>query len=128
MSVLLIAQESVTSNTISLIIIALLVVAALLAILTVIYWQRTDPRRRAPAQRRPAAASADGRQRISRPASVAPAGSATARPRPTVGERPTAPAPATGWPTAPAAAPLHDIEADEWLRLTGPQPTRRDGV
>jgi hypothetical protein len=127
-SVLLIAQESVTSNTITLIIVVLLVVAALLAVLTVVYWQRTDPRRRVPAQRRPAPASADGRQRISQPASVAPAGSATARPRPPGGERPTAAAPASSWPTAPAAAPLHDIEADEWLRLTGPQPTRRDGV
>ena len=142
---LLIAQESVTSATVKWFIVALLTVALLLTVLTVWYWKRTDPRHRAATARRAPVARADAPRTA---ATVAPAGAAspvgpqsnsvTRQPDAEWGEHHTPSAAdaasdarrraQTAGSAIPATPPVtsDDLEADDWLRLTGPQALPRD--
>lgn len=134
---LLIAQESVTSATVRWIIVALLVVAALLTMMTVWYWKRTDPRqrmaasRRAPVERAPVPRSAPVAQSPSAGAdvwggpAVPSASDAAADARRRAQAAGVAPAVQPSSPPVPSA---DDLEADDWLRLTGPQSLPRDGT
>lgn len=102
---LLFAQQAAdnTGRTIRLIIVGLLAVAVLLALLTVWYWRHTDPRRRL----RPVADPVGVQeQSYAHPGPVPDAGS---------------PAAGLSVGSAPFAAAISETEADEWLRLTGPQ-------
>ncbi len=114
MSSLLVAQESLTTSTIKWVIFALLVVAALLAVLTVWYWQHTDPRAKAAAARRAPLTRAAPPSGVNTSPESAHAAAQAARAHVAVSPPPD-PAPSS-----------HDIEADEWLRLTGPQALPRD--
>lgn len=98
---LLFAQQAAddTGQTIRLIIMGLLAVAVLLALLTVWYWRHTDPRRRL----RPVADPIGATQPFDRGEHSVPVTSARV-------------------PGAHlAAASVAEVDADEWLRLTGPQ-------
>ncbi len=110
------AQESLTTSTIKWIIFALLAVAAILAVLTVWYWQHTDPRAKAAAARRAPVTRG-----------TPPAGVNTS-PQSAHDAVQAARAHVTPTPQADAAPTpsSHEIEADEWLRLTGPQALPRD--
>lgn len=134
---LLIAQESITSAKVRWFIFALLAVAALLTMLTVWYWKRTDPRqrmaanRRAPVERAPVPrttplAADPPIQSGAWGGQAGPSASdaaADARRRAEVaGVAPAAP------PLVPPVATHDDLEADDWLRLTGPQALPRDGA
>ena len=142
---LLIAQESVTSTTVKWFIVALLTVAVLLTVLTVWYWKRTDPRRRAVSARHAPVARADA-PRTAAPVATAgaagpvgaPANSVTRHPDAVWGEHHTPSAAdaandarrraQTAGQAMPASPPptSEDLEADDWLRLTGPQALPRD--
>ena len=104
---LLLAQQAAddTGQTIRLIIMGLLAVAVLLALLTVWYWRHTDPRRRL----RPVA------DPVGAPEPFDPRGYGVDEER---GARPVG-APSPHSPVS--AAPVSQLDADEWLRLTGPQ-------
>ncbi|MEZ5227905.1 MAG: hypothetical protein R2710_14900 [Acidimicrobiales bacterium] len=149
MSGLLIAQESVTSTTVKWFIAALLLVAVLLTVLTVWYWRHTDPyrrlaeQRRAPVDRgpepRPAPLPAQSSPSHQSPSqqewggTAAPSASdaaADARRRAAAGGMASGAAQFSapgGYPTAPPTAD-DDLEADDWLRLTGPQALPRNDV
>lgn len=108
-NLLVLAQQQAdeTGRTVTLIIIGLLVVAVLLAALTYWYWRHTDPRNR-------------GRSPIPEPIDGT---SATApirheRPADTGARRRAADSSAD-------RALLEEDEAEEWLRLTGPEALQR---
>ncbi len=102
---LLFAQQAAdnTGRTIRLIIMGLLAVAVLLALLTVWYWRHTDPRRRP----RPVNDPVANQEPLSTQH----------------GPAPDADLPVTGRSVASSAfsSAISETEADEWLRLTGPQ-------
>ena len=102
---LLFAQQAAdnTGRTIRLIIMGLLAVAMLLALLTVWYWRHTDPRRRL----RP----------VADPVGVQEQSYAHEAPGPDAGSPVAGPSAGSG----SFAATISETEADEWLRLTGPQ-------
>lgn len=136
-----VAQESVTSNSIRITIFALLAIAALLMVLTVWFWRHTDPKKRrapaavapaaTPARRtdptgsaRPAAAASTGADRPSVTTSAASASAARAAATPDEVAQLRAALGIAGEPGA--SAPAGDD--DDWLRLTGPDalpPTTR---
>ncbi|MDA3041053.1 MAG: hypothetical protein O3C27_16285 [Actinomycetota bacterium] len=93
---LLLAQQAAdeTGQTIRLIIMGLLAVAVLLALLTVWYWRHTDPRRR-----------------------LRPVADPIVIPEPLVDARGRG----AGEGQRVPAASFSEIDAEEWLRLTGPQ-------
>lgn len=106
-------STSVSDDQIRMIIIALLVVAVLLAALTIWYFVKTSPSRRV----RAAQARRNGAASRQRPATAgAPAGGA-ARPAPAESERGDV-------TTAGVAEPMSGDDADEWDRLTAPEPRR----
>ncbi len=147
---LFIAQESVTSTTVRWVILALLLVAALLSVLTVWYWKRTDPRQRVTNARHVSPERAEVPHGTPVPQAVPVQHVASAQRgsvAPTNGETtagawgqtpPSATeaaadarrrAQATGMAASPPDTTADDdIEADDWLRLTGPQALPRDNT
>lgn len=131
---LLLAQENVTSATVKWFIAALLLVAALLTVLTVWYWRHTDPRRRV-RQTQPRVVDATPQVHANAStdatdgawfstASSSPATQAASS------RAPGSSSPSSPEPWAPSMVSANsaedDIEADDWLRLTGPQSLPRD--